>query len=259
MGAVGKGFSLLLVIVLAVSSLLMVEPAHAQSIIKPSIPEFTVKILDHSYYVPPTYTTDPYTGTKTMTHEAYIAQNGTIEVAIKSQKFTQYYDSENNLVRLYLRVEYKGHFALEWTYYPGNDGFYANYSQYSVASDFGSTFIRFGFGEYTFGGEDRTIDTPPSIGGPSGGQIDFKVEAFIGYSTRMQYDSIFGQKSNDVYTGESSGWSNTQTITIPETTNTSLNPSPTVPEFSSAIVLVIMLIVLLLAMSVFKRKSRLIK
>lgn len=37
---------------------------HAQS--KPSVPEFTVKLVDNSYDVPPTQTTDPYTGTKTI-------------------------------------------------------------------------------------------------------------------------------------------------------------------------------------------------
>ena len=34
----------------------------ANDIPKPSIPEFTLKFEDNSYYVPPTYEINPYTG-----------------------------------------------------------------------------------------------------------------------------------------------------------------------------------------------------
>ena len=169
-------------------------------------PEFTVKLIDHSYYVPPTYTTDPYTGTKKMNNEGYSAQNGTIDVSIKSQEFISYDNADDNTIRLHLRIGYKGHFALGWNYYPRNDAVYGNNSQYFAASDSGNTFIQFGFGEYKFGGEDRTIYTPPSLGGTPGGQIDFKVEAFIGYYNTFQYVGIFGPTTYDVYTGESSGF-----------------------------------------------------
>ena len=211
---------------LALSS--MVNAVYAQSVPKPSVPEFTVTVRDQSYYVPPTYRTDPYTGTSELIQEGYVAQNGTIELSIEPQQFTQYTDSEGNIIRLYFRVAYKGHSALGWKYYPMNDGFSANYSQYFSASDSGSTIALFGFGEYEFGGEDRTIYTYPSFGEiPAGGQIDFKVEAFVGYYTTSEYVGIFGLRYYQIYTGESSGWSETQAISIPE--NTPLNPVPNSP------------------------------
>jgi hypothetical protein len=51
MGSIYKRFSLLLVIILAVSNLIMVESAYAQSIPKASVPEFSVGYVDNSYYV----------------------------------------------------------------------------------------------------------------------------------------------------------------------------------------------------------------
>ena len=59
--AVSKCATLLLIIVLAVSGLIMVSFAFAQSVTKPSIPEFTAEYVDYSYDIAPTYTTDPYT------------------------------------------------------------------------------------------------------------------------------------------------------------------------------------------------------
>jgi len=44
MGSTNKGFSLLFVVVLGVSSLMIVESAFAQSIPTPSIPEFPATI-----------------------------------------------------------------------------------------------------------------------------------------------------------------------------------------------------------------------
>jgi len=222
-----KSATLLFITVLMLSSFIMVGCAFAESMPKPYIPEFTVKVRDHSYYVPPTYRTDPYTGTNELIREGYVAQNGTIEVSIKPQLFTQYTDAEGNTIRLYFRIAYKGHSALGWNYYPPNDGFSGNYSQYFSASDSGSTNTLFGFGEYEFGGEDKTIYTPPSLGEISaGGKIDFKVEAFIGYYKTLQYIGISGLTYYNVYTGKPSGWSNTQTITIAES-QTPISPSPT--------------------------------
>ena len=58
MGSIGKGLSLLLVVILVGSSLIMVESASAQSIPKPSIPEFTVNLIDSSYDIPPSSSVD---------------------------------------------------------------------------------------------------------------------------------------------------------------------------------------------------------
>ena len=50
---------------------------------KPSVPEFTVKLVAHPYDVPTTYSTDPYTG-ETITHAGYHMENKSIEVSIKN-------------------------------------------------------------------------------------------------------------------------------------------------------------------------------
>jgi len=57
----------------------------------------------------------------------------------------------------------------------------------------------------------------PSLGDVSnGGQIDFQVQAFIGYYTTVQeWESGWPrQEERLVFTGESSGWSRTKTVTI---------------------------------------------
>ena len=227
-----KALTVLLVAVFVLYSLVVVGSVSAESGFKPSVPEFTVKVRDQSYYVPPKYRTDPYTGISELIQEGYVAQNGTIELSIEPQQFTQYTDSEGNIIRLYFRVAYKGHSALGWEYYPKNDGFSGNYSQYFSASDSGSTITLFGFGEYEFGGEDRTIYTHPSFGEiPAGGQIDFKVEAFVGYYTTSEYVGIFGLTYYRIYTGESSDWSEIQTLTIGESQTSS--PEPTIPTSPS--------------------------
>ena len=55
----GKLSTLLFIAVLALSSLVMVDSAFAQSIPKTSVPEFTVKFVNASYTIT---TTNSYTG-----------------------------------------------------------------------------------------------------------------------------------------------------------------------------------------------------
>jgi hypothetical protein len=89
-----------------------------------------------------------------------------------------------------------------------------------------------------------------------GGQIDFKVRAFIGYFTKVyEYDKyVPGVPVDDptdpvphyyAFTGEASSWSSIQTISIPDgAVITSNNPSPTMPELSWLALLPLCLIVL---------------
>ena len=79
-----RSISLIFVFVLTASSLIIVKPTWAQT--KPSVPEFTVKLEDHSYDVLTTYSIDPYTG-ENVTHAGYHVENKTIEVTIKNQPF----------------------------------------------------------------------------------------------------------------------------------------------------------------------------
>ena len=54
--------ALILIFAFAVSSIMSVENATAETPIpKPSVPDFTVKFTDSSYVTPTTYSKDPYT------------------------------------------------------------------------------------------------------------------------------------------------------------------------------------------------------
>ena len=62
MGSARKVFSLLFIVILPVSSLIMVESASAQSIPKPTVPQFHLKVTEHFETLPPIYEIDQFTG-----------------------------------------------------------------------------------------------------------------------------------------------------------------------------------------------------
>ena len=68
---------------ISILSLLTVKPAHAQSTSKPSIPQFSIKLVDNSHDVPAYNTTDPFTGA-TIIHPQQHIDNKTIELKIKT-------------------------------------------------------------------------------------------------------------------------------------------------------------------------------
>ena len=136
-----KSFSLLFILILAVSSLMMVKPAFAQTptptptaipIPTPSVPQFTLKLVNDSRYIQPTptVTTNPYTGQQTVTtYPSQYVQDEYIAVIIQNQAFTPF-SSGGNSYDLYFDVQTKGHFSEDWTTYNSGEGFSAfeNYS-----------------------------------------------------------------------------------------------------------------------------------
>ncbi len=205
----------------------------ADSIPKPSIPEFTLKLVDHSYDVEPLYSFDPYTGKNMTSHASYHVENKSIEVWIKNQHISQYSDEKGNVIRTYYNIRAKGHFEdWKWALSP---------NEYLTPTGSEFTIVTFGFGE-----ENSPYSYKFWLGSiANGGQIDFQVEALSGYYTRIygtpqppvpgipgyHPDATPYIPFNDVFTGEESGWSNTQTITIPEASPapmpTSSSPLPT--------------------------------
>jgi hypothetical protein len=221
MGRTNKGFSLLIVVILAVSSLMMVESANAQSIPKPSVPEFTIEIVSSPYDVPPTTTTtiDPYTGKETVTtHPGYHVENKTTQIRINNQPFTPYEiqgKDHNWTINLYYNIHLKGHFSQNWGYYR----LYNGSSDGNLVQDYDSKYTVILIDSYL----------------PSEGKMGFQIEALTGYEHGVVPFVPGAPGTSRVITGESSGWSNIQTITIPSTsTSPSPNPTPTptVPEFS---------------------------
>jgi hypothetical protein len=233
MGTKSKSIAGFIILIIAISSLslLIVNPATAQSIAKPTVPQFTVGFVDHSYNVPVTYTnsTNPYTGQQVITSQGgYHVENKTIEITINNQPFTPYTDAEGHVINLYYNVRAKGHFGQNWTEMFG--------VQRTVWGDFSKPIDNFGYMIQTYTSQYTIVEiTNP----PTQGQMDIQVKALEGYTNRtiIQGHIIMAEVAYTFY-GEESDWSNTQTITIPETsTSTSPTPNPTptptVPEFPS--------------------------
>ena len=212
-----RGLALALVLILAASSLMMAESTFAQSIPKPSVPEFTLKYVDKSYDVPPktTTTTDPYNGKiTTINIPGYHVKNFTIEVSIKNQPFPS--TINGNKSSLWYDVQIKGHYGGDWSDQYPSSIMSPTILPWPTQARSGYTFLSF----------------PASY--RKGDEIDFQVKAILGY--QYSYDTYFyGQQPhiaplriND-FIHEESCWSNTQTITIPDGSTSTSIPNPTSP------------------------------
>jgi hypothetical protein len=232
MGNISRTWALILIGLIAFSclTLLTAKPATAQTASKPSVPEFTLRYVDHSYDVPPTTTStiDQYTGkTVTTTTPGYHVENKTVEVTVTNQPFTLYSDAEGNHIGLSYNVRFKGHFGAEsdWNqpfYQPIRNGIYgftkqlpqsnATYTIIAVPSEFKMSDV-----------------------------VDFQVQTLEGYYTPWEPLPI--PMGTSQFSGQSSAWSSTQTITIGEVTNSNtpnptstISPTPTISPTSTPII-----------------------
>lgn len=113
MGSISKSLALILILAMISSSLMMVKPVSAQSIPKPSVPDFTLKFVDNSYDVPATVSTpNPYTNETTIL-PGYHVSNKSIEIIVKNQPFA--YSYNGSTYHLYYNVQSKPHFGENWT------------------------------------------------------------------------------------------------------------------------------------------------
>jgi hypothetical protein len=285
MGKISKIFAIFLTLTVAMSCLtiLTVKHANAQSVApntspisKPSVPTFTLKFVDNSYSVPSvTYTTtDTYTGKQTVNTEAgYHVQNDSIVISITNQPFASYVGPNYNIVSLFNAIRWKGHYTNNWYYAQspnsGENNTYFQASSLNETSD--SLELVFGVG-----GNDPIPNMSPSspftgvesIGEP-GGQIDFQVMSFIGYYTTFEGYSpnpiIYPPTVYFVYTGQSSDWSTTETINIPNgtvsistspTLTSSPSPTSTVPELSWLAIIPLLASVLGITLMVRRRRVK---
>jgi hypothetical protein len=207
MGKISKTFALLLTITIAMSSLtlLTVKPANAQSIPKPSIPQFTVKYADHSYYVPSTYATDQSTG-KNVTINGYYVANVSFELTITNQTFSPYKDANGHSYNLYFNIRAKLH--SEDSFSIVNGGVEASKTTEPLDPGAQET-VDFEF----------TRNLPASVAS-NDLAVDIQAQSQIGY-----YELT--QTGQNVFVGETSGWSPTQTIIIPSALSASDSPTPT--------------------------------
>ena len=188
---------LMLLALLVLSGLVMVGSVFAQSIPKPSVPEFTLRLVAHPYDVAPVYEIDPYSGDEVLTAEGYHVENKSIEITIKNQPFTPYTHEDGYEINLYYNVRCKGHF--------GDDSDWKElYSRYKDPSS----------GNPVKSSSEYTV-LSLSADYPDDSQVDFQVEAIVGH----YYDELAGRPVLPLYVllvDETSGWSSTQTLTIGE-------------------------------------------
>ncbi|MCW4003596.1 MAG: hypothetical protein NWE95_06775 [Candidatus Bathyarchaeota archaeon] len=206
--------------ILTLSSLIFIRPINSE-ITKPSVPEFTVKLFDSSYDILPISTIDPFTG-RTITYAGSHVEAKTIEIRIKNEPFTPFPVTEgtsNWTAYFFYNIRWKGHYEQDWheIYSPSN-GF--------LPRDEGSETVYSNQGEYSSSAGLKLTSRGMYITLPPRAEVDFQVEAMIGYTHRV----VEGGMAPWYFFGEKSGWTNTQTLTITETAPTpitSQNPTTT--------------------------------
>ena len=203
----GKRGTLLVIALLTVSSLVMVGTVPVSAVIPmPSVPEFTLKLVDDAFGV---------------------TDNRSIELVIKNQPFTPVSVQKgtfNGTAEFFYNVRVKSHFEKNWVTLYSAVG-----NRFPTQSDLDYTVITFQLtyvspeSGYSLGsGLHSSILTGLS----PDAQIDFQVQALIGcvardYSPRVTYQLDMFQW---VFVGETSGWSDTQTLAVPVSAS---SPAPT--------------------------------
>jgi len=224
----GKSITLLLILTICISCLTpLIKPVNAQTVPKPSMPEFTVQLVDRSYNEPPAYQTDPYTGETKLIWAGGHVDNKTLDFTIKNQPFTRYKDANGNDVELYYKIQHKGYFE-DWSDSPS---FNIDIVRPSSSED---TFASFTISKFS------GWDISPN------GTVDIRVKAITGY---YSVDNSYPWPGRSfLNTVSESDWSNTQTISISDgsvSVSTSPDPAqsqtptptPSVPEFSWLMIL----------------------
>jgi hypothetical protein len=204
-----RTITIALILILATSSLIMFQPTIAT--FAPTAPKFTLRIINHTYDEPTTYTTNQYTGEK-------IASGGThyewqtLDITITNQPVDQ--DDESN--HLVYNIRHKGQYTDQWTERSGEGAYYPQNA--SAPDTVVSYYIKGNYPGYP-GAVCQLGDVP------DGAQVQFQVQAICGYD---DYNFDFGMRSY-MFSGTGSVWSSTQTITIGNGEVT-ISPSPASPS-----------------------------
>jgi hypothetical protein len=209
-----KAFLLFIAVILTASSLVLVKPSLAQvGVTSPEIPGFTVTLQTYLNHIPPTYSVDPSTGKAVMTEAGYTELESWVNVNIGGQPFVRYNNSAGQAISLYYNVRWESNNDSSWQSF--------NYSD-------GMQYYQDTYGDEAWGTQSTGVLIPIGFEGidngavalqlldPTASQISFQVEALIGY-----------YNTDNVFVGQASGWSNTQTLTIPASLIATTSPSPT--------------------------------
>ncbi len=203
MGSFSKGFTLILILIMSLSSLIMVKHVFAQLTPTPSVPKFTLKLVGPVYLQNTTYSLDSNTG-QIIAEIGYTNPYSALEIDVKNQPFDSSYGN------FYYNVRVKDHNATaNWVEAYNPNYFFPQQSNGSSYSDVGGSIEDYNF-----------------VGSLVGRQVDIQVEGMLGGIFR----SSPAFASADEFRGATSGWSNAQTISVPANTPlspTSLPSSPT--------------------------------
>ncbi|MDR2204252.1 MAG: hypothetical protein LBE76_08195 [Nitrososphaerota archaeon] len=181
-------------------------------------PEVSAEIQHKPLVIPPTYTTNPYTGETQQTSSESIDPRGNITVTIKNRSFNTYTDKNGNIINIYYV------FFIKSETQSGEQASSPQYVEYQ--SNSGYTTITFPYSTYG-------LSKPYHIQLYKGMVWNFRVQAVTGYFT-PGYEKVPSFGSFDivyvdpVYEGEGSAFTEF-TINIP----TSDKPSTSKPNISS--------------------------
>jgi hypothetical protein len=242
MKCLSHGLLLLLAFIVFFSFMVFTPTVSARPIPTPSTPQVTVAFVDNSSDVPPTVTStiDPYNGQNITTNSpGYHLSDKKIQLTIKNQAYPSIING--NQSNLYFNVRMKGHYATDWSIL---------YSCSTTSA--GSLIVALSSGDtvLTFPANYRIND-----------EVDFQVQAVLGYE--YSYETYFyGQTSHtlplevNTFNYESSGWSQTQTFTMPDTSASTIpKPSPSIPEFPIAAIIPLFATLLFAAVLIRKHIS----
>jgi hypothetical protein len=222
MKTLGKSVSVLLIAILFLSSASAVwaqwgadtpyYPVDTSQIPQPSVPQFTVKLVDYSYDVPSktVTTTDPYNGqTTTTTTPGYHVQDIKLVLMIKNQPYTT--KIGNWTFQLYYDIRMKGHYE-EWSNssyeFEGRSTIYEA-CQYNVINNLLSAT-----------NTEYTVPLNKTANYRIGDQVDFKIQAVIANrQTTWNYEHMFPVPDGTAFAYCTSVWSQTQTFTMPDTSS----------------------------------------
>ncbi len=241
-----KNLALILILIIIISnlSLIIVKPANAHSIPKPLIPEFTIKIVDHSYDVPASVTTtiDPYNNkTITRTFPATHVQNISVDLTVSNQAFPATIDGNASFLSYNLRT--KPHFGENWV---------QNYDETTKIGLLTSQ----SSSQYT------VLLSSPVDDFKVGDQIDYQVKAILGYQyTTFEhlehldpgYHGPYPVPVSHTVFVESSDWSPTQTFIMPDISST---PTPFQQNIVLILIFAILVVLIVFSLLVFRRHRK---
>jgi hypothetical protein len=203
LGKIGRSLSLTLLLVLVISSmiLLWVKPVTAQTIPKPSVPQFTLQLVGPPFIQNTTYSLNPNTG-QIEPNIGYTNQYSQLVIVVKNQQFDSQYGS------IYYNVTRNG------TPFIRNGDDEVQYPEQTTGSD--TTTITFSI----FGGW--------GYGSIVGQQVNIQVQAMLGTD---QWGRTLAFASQGYYfSGAVGDLSNPQTISVPAnvplSSPSSLTPTP---------------------------------